>query len=195
MAVGEWPDVERDEVAIAVRHVQNLEPTGIGARDLAECLALQLKALPKDTPHRDAALALVGQHLDALAARDYTRLRKVLNLTEDDLRAVRALILSLDPKPGRALADSETRYVVPDVVVRKVSGKWVASLNRDAMPRLRVNKMYADLLQSSREAGGSNLAGQLQEARWLIKNVRQRFDTILRVTQSIVDRQRAFFAQ
>ena len=193
VAVGEWPDVEREDVVIAVRQVQNLEPTGVGARDLAECLGLQLQALPKETPYRDAALALVGQHLDALAARDYTRLRKSLNISEDELRAVRSLILSLDPKPGRALADSETRYVVPDVIVRKASGKWVAALNRDAVPRLRVNKLYADLLHSSRDSGGSNLAGQLQEARWLIKNIRQRFDTILRVTKTIVDRQRAFF--
>lgn len=193
LALSEWPEVELEEVLIALRQVQNLEPTGVAARDLAECLGLQLKALPAGTPHRDTALALVAGHLEALAARDYNRLRRVLDASEEELRAVRALIVSLDPKPGHTLADSETRYVVPDVIVRKASDKWVASLNRDAMPRLRVNKMYADLLQASRQSGASNLAGQLQEARWLIKNVRQRFDTILRVTQSIVDRQRSFF--
>jgi RNA polymerase sigma-54 factor len=189
----ELPDLEAEEVAIALRQVQNLEPAGIGARDLAECLALQLRALDEGTPHREAALTLVTKHLDLLAARDFNRLRRVLGVTEDELREIRALILTLDPKPGRAWGEGDVRYVVPDVLVRKLGGRWLAQLNRDAMPRLRLNKMYADLLHASRDNGGRNLAGQLQEARWLIKNVQQRFDTILRVTQAIVDRQRNFF--
>jgi RNA polymerase sigma-54 factor len=192
-ALAAMSDVEIEELQIALRHVQNLEPTGVGARDVAECLELQLKAMPEPTPHRDIALRLVGQHLDVLAARDFNRLKRLLGVTEDELREVRALILTLDPKPGRNFGSGDVRYVVPDVVVRKVSGRWGASLNRDAMPRLRINKMYADILQASRENGGKHLAGQLQEARWLIKNVQQRFDTILRVTQAIVDRQKNFF--
>jgi RNA polymerase sigma-54 factor len=187
------PDVEIEELQIALRHVQNLEPTGVGARDIAECLELQLKALPRDTEHRDEAVALVSKHLDALAARDFNKLKRVLGVDEDELRDIRGLILTLDPKPGRAFGGGDVRYVVPDVVVRKIAGRWNASLNRDAMPRLRINKMYADILQASRENGGKHLAGQLQEARWLIKNVQQRFDTILRVTQAIVDRQKNFF--
>ena len=186
-------DVEIEELQIALRHVQNMEPTGVGARDVGECLELQLKAMDEDTPHRDAAVALVSKYLDALAARDFNKLKRMLGCDEDELREIRALILTLDPKPGRAFGSGDVRYVVPDVVVRKLSGRWTASLNRDAMPRLRVNKMYADILQASRENGGKHLAGQLQEARWLIKNVQQRFDTILRVTQSIVDRQKNFF--
>ncbi len=185
--------LEVEEVSIALRQVQNLEPVGVGARDLGECLALQLKALDPATPHRDCALELVTRHLDVLAARDFNKLRRHLGITEDELREVRALVLTLDPKPGRAWGEGDVRFVVPDVMVRKVAGRWVAQLNRDAMPRLRINKMYADLLQASRDNGGRNLAGQLQEARWLIKNVQQRFDTILRVTQAIVDRQRNFF--
>jgi RNA polymerase sigma-54 factor len=192
-ALAAMSDVEIEELSIALRHVQNLEPTGVGARDVAECLALQLRALPESTPHREAALKLVTQHLDVLAARDFNRLKRLLGVSEDELRDVRALVLTLDPKPGRAFGQGDVRYVVPDVVVRKVSGKWSAALNRDAMPRLRVNKMYADILQASRENGGKHLSGQLQEARWLIKNVQQRFDTILRVTQAIVDRQKNFF--
>ncbi len=189
----EIPDLDADDVAIALRHVQNLEPTGVGARDVAECLALQLRALPAGTPHREAAIALVTRHLDVLAARDFNRLRRLLGVSEDELREVRALVLTLDPKPGRAFSQGDVRYVVPDVVVRKSGARWIAALNRDAMPRLRVNKLYADILQASRDNGGRHLAGQLQEARWLIKNVQQRFDTILRVTQAIVDRQRNFF--
>jgi RNA polymerase sigma-54 factor len=149
--------------------------------------------MDEDTPHRDAAVALVSKYLDALAARDFNKLKRMLGCDEDELRDIRALILTLDPKPGRAFGSGDVRYVVPDVVVRKVSNRWTASLNRDAMPRLRINKMYADILQASRENGGKHLSGQLQEARWLIKNVQQRFDTILRVTQSIVDRQKNFF--
>jgi RNA polymerase sigma-54 factor len=117
----------------------------------------------------------------------------VLAVGDDELREIRALILTLDPKPGRDWGEGDVRYVVPDVTVRKAAGRWVAQLNREAMPRLRINKMYADLLQASRDTGGKNLAGQLQEARWLIKNVQQRFDTILRVTQAIVERQKNFF--
>jgi RNA polymerase sigma-54 factor len=109
------------------------------------------------------------------------------------LRQARELILTLDPKPGRDFGQGETRYIVPDVLVKKSGGRWVAQLNQDAMPKLRINKMYADILQASRDPSGKNLAGQLQEARWLIKNVQQRFDTILRVTQAIVDRQKHFF--
>ncbi|MGE5616151.1 MAG: RNA polymerase factor sigma-54, partial [Bacillota bacterium] len=157
------------------------------------CLELQLRALPAATPHRGAALMLVTRHLDLLAARDFNRLRRLLAATEDELREIRALILTLDPKPGRAFGQGDVRYVVPDVLVRKAAGRWTATLNRDAMPRLRINKLYADILQASRENGGKHLSGQLQEARWLIKNVQQRFDTILRVTQAIVDRQKNFF--
>ena len=192
-ALAAMSDVEIEELQIALRHVQNLEPTGVGARDVAECLELQLKAMPAGTPHRDEAVTLVTRHLDVLAARDFNKLKRLLDVDEDQLRDIRALILTLDPKPGRAFGTGDVRYVVPDVVVRKAASRWTASLNRDAMPRLRINKMYADILQASRENGGKHLAGQLQEARWLIKNVQQRFDTILRVTQAIVDRQKNFF--
>jgi RNA polymerase sigma-54 factor len=187
------PEVEIEELSTALRQVQNLEPAGVGARDAAECLELQLRVLPASTPHREVALTLVTRHLDVLAARDFNRLKRVLGIGEDELREVRALILSLDPKPGRAFGTGDVRYVVPDVLVRKLGGRWIASLNRDAMPRLRINKLYADILQATRENGGKHLSGQLQEARWLIKNVQQRFDTILRVTQAIVDRQKNFF--
>ena len=192
-AVAAMPDIEIEDLQIALKHVQNLEPTGVGARDIAECLELQLRAMPESTPHRDGAIELVTRHLDVLAARDFNKLKRLLAVSEDDLREIRALVLTLDPKPGRAFGTGDVRYVVPDVVVRKVGGRWGASLNREAMPRLRINKMYADILQASRENGGKHLAGQLQEARWLIKNVQQRFDTILRVTQAIVDRQKNFF--
>jgi RNA polymerase sigma-54 factor len=192
-AGGEIDELEPEEITIALKHVQHMEPTGVGARDVSECLTLQLRTLPESTPYRASAIELASKHLDALAARDFNKLKRVLGVDEDELREIRSLILTLDPKPGRQYGMGDIRYVVPDVVVRRSGNRWIAALNRDAMPRLRVNKMYADILQSSRDNGAKHLAGQLQEARWLIKNVQQRFDTILRVTQAIVDRQKNFF--
>jgi RNA polymerase sigma-54 factor len=185
--------VELDELQIALKHLQNLEPAGVGARNLGECLALQLAVLPKSTPHLAEALDTVKNHLETLAARDFARLRKLLHCEDAVLRAVQKLITGLNPKPGRSFSTEETRYVVPDVIVKKVKGVWVAALNPDAMPRLRINRMYAEILQRNRNAGSQQLSSQLQEAKWLIKNVQQRFETILRVSQAIVDRQRHFF--
>jgi RNA polymerase sigma-54 factor len=185
-------DVDRDDLAIALQHLQHLEPVGVGARNLAECLSLQLAAMPDDTPQRDAALEIVRHHLDVLAARDFTRLKRTLKCDDDCLRIVQKLITSLNPKPGRDFSSEETRFVIADVIVRKTKGLWVATLNPDAMPRLRVNRMYADILQRNRGGSAQQLNSQLQEAKWLIKNVQQRFETILRVSQAIVDRQRNF---
>jgi RNA polymerase sigma-54 factor len=185
--------VELDELQIALKHLQNLEPAGVGARNLSECLALQLAAMPADTPHRSEALDTARNHLEALAARDFSRLRKLLRCDDSVLRAVQKLITGLNPRPGRSFSTEETRYVVPDVIVKKVKGVWVAALNPEAMPRLRINRMYAEILQRNRNAGAQQLSTQLQEAKWLIKNVQQRFETILRVSQAIVDRQRHFF--
>ncbi len=189
----EIEELEPEEVETALKHLQNMDPTGVGARNLAECLTLQLRALPPDTPARDAATRLTTHYLDLLAARDVGKLKKMLGIDDPTLRAARTLILSLNPRPGAAFSADETHYVIPDVYVRKVKGMWIASLNADAMPKLRVNRVYADILARHRESGGSQLASQLQEARWLIKNVQQRFDTILRVSQAIVDRQKHFF--
>ncbi len=185
-------DVDQDDLAIALQHLQHLEPVGVGARNLAECLSLQLAAMPDDTPQRDAALEIVRHHLDVLAARDFTRLKRTLKCDDDCLRVVQKLITSLNPKPGRDFSSEETRFVIADVIVRKTKGLWLASLNPDAMPRLRVNRMYADILQRNRGGSAQQLNSQLQEAKWLIKNVQQRFETILRVSQAIVDRQRNF---
>lgn len=185
-------EVEQEELSIALQHLQHMDPLGVGARSLAECLTLQLKALPGDTPYRDAALEIVQHHLDMLAARDFTKLKRVLKCDESCLRSVQKLITSLNPRPGRDFHSEETRFVIADVIVRKIKAVWTASLNADAMPRLRVNRLYADIMQRNRGSNSQQLTTQLQEAKWLIKNVQQRFDTILRVSQAIVDRQRNF---
>jgi RNA polymerase sigma-54 factor len=186
-------EIEPDELTIALKYVQSLDPPGVGARNLGECLALQLEAAPEDTPFRKEALQVVTQHLDALASRDYFKLKKLLRCDDDMLRGLQSLITNLNPRPAANFSGGETRYIVPDVVVRKIKGLWVAALNPEAMPKLRINRMYADILHRNRDASFQQLAGQLQEAKWLIKNVQQRFDTILRVSQAIVDRQRHFF--
>jgi RNA polymerase sigma-54 factor len=185
-------EVEPEELSIALQHLQHLEPTGVGARSLAECLMLQLDTLPPGTPYREQAQEIVRDHLDALAARDFARLKRTLKCDDACLRGVQKLILSLNPRPGREFSVEETRFVVADVIVRKVKGVWVAALNPDAMPKLKVNRLYADILQRNRGSNSQQITAQLQEAKWLIKNVQQRFDTILRVSQAIVDRQRNF---
>jgi RNA polymerase sigma-54 factor len=190
-------EVGAEELAIALRYLQNLEPAGVGARSPGECLALQIRAIEARSaheagPHAALALAICERHLELLASRDYARLKQLTGADDEALRAAQQLIRGLNPRPGAAFARIETRYVLPDVVVRKVKGVWRASLNQEAMPRLRVNRLYAELAARPRGAGGNALAAQLQEARWLIKNVQQRFDTILRVSQAIVDRQRNF---
>jgi RNA polymerase sigma-54 factor len=186
-------DIDLDDLSIALRYLQSFEPVGVGARDLGESLALQLRALPESTPCRTAALKVVESHLDLLANRDVTRLKRVLQCDDASVRSIRELVRTLNPRPGSAFAKAEANYVVPDVVVRKLRGHWTASLNEGAMPKLRVNRIYADILARSRDASNQQLAAQLQEAKWLIRNVQQRFDTILRVAQAIVERQRRFF--
>jgi RNA polymerase sigma-54 factor len=185
-------DITLDDLETALVQLQHLDQPGIAARTLSECLTLQLKALPEDTPCRDLALRLVSQYLNLLAAHDFTKLKKVLRCDDEALRTVQSLITHLQPRPGAEFEQRASDYVVPDVVVEFRHGNWHVRLNQGAMPRLRVNQMYANILQQGNEKNGQQLAGQLQEARWFIKNLQQRFDTILRVSQTIVDRQRNF---
>src|SRR6185369_4958224 len=173
-------EIEPDELSIALCYLQSFEPAGIGARDAAECLALQLKALPESTPFRAEALTVVNEHLPLLAARDFTKLKRLLHTDDAGVRAMRALVTSLNPRPGASFAKSEANFVIPDVVVKKVRGKWVAMLNESAMPKLRLNRIYADILTRNRDSSNQQLSAQLQEAKWLIRNVQQRFETILR---------------
>ena len=182
-----------DELRIALNFLQSFEPVGVGARDCSECLRLQLKAMPADTPWRTEALKVVDGHLALLANRDVTKLKRLLHTDDAGVRGVRDLVRTLNPRPGASFAREEAAYVVPDVIVRKIRGQWVAALNDAAMPKLRLNRIYADILTRNRDASNQQLTAQLQEAKWLIRNVQQRFDTILRVASAIVERQRRFF--
>lgn len=186
-------EIGMNNLQAALSHLQLLDPSGVGARDLKECLAIQLRALPEDTPCRDQALLLVNDHLDRLASHDFAQIKKLLGCDDDKMRSIHSLIVSLDPKPGAIFSGSAARYIVPDVVVTKFNGEWGAILNPEAMPRLSINRLYAELLRGNRDDSARRLAGQLNEAKWLIKNIHQRANTILRVSNAIVDRQRQFF--
>jgi RNA polymerase sigma-54 factor len=190
-------DIEPEELSGALKLLQSFDPVGVAARSIPECLTLQLAALE---PGRDApesvlrcATTIAQHHLELLAVHDFARLKRVLRCDDDQLRAAQALIRSLNPRPGSGFAADAAAYVVPDVMVRRGRAGWQAVLNPDVMPRLRINDAYAQILKRNRGGPGSSLTSQLQEARWLVKNVQQRFDTIQRVAQAIVDRQRAFF--
>ncbi|MEZ5651403.1 MAG: RNA polymerase factor sigma-54 [Burkholderiaceae bacterium] len=190
-------DIEPEELRASLALLRSFDPIGVGARDLRECLLLQLDAMSRDARIEsdtvECARAIVADQLEALAAKDFKRLRRSLKCSEDTLREAHRLILSLDPRPGARFADDAADYVVPDVIVRRFGNGWQVTLNPTVMPRLRVNDAYADVLRRNRGINGE-LSGHLQEARWLIKNVQQRFDTILRVAEAIVDRQKAFFS-
>jgi RNA polymerase sigma-54 factor len=186
-------EIEVDELMVALKLVQSLEPAGVGARSAAECLALQIKRLPKvPLVTRRMALRIVENHLQLFAQRDFNKLKKALDCDDEDLREAQAVIKQCSPHPGLAFASDVSDYVVPDVIVKRTKNGWQVSLNHNVMPKLRVNALYANILKQNK--GEGSLTSQLQEAKWLIKNMRQRFDTILRVAQAIVDRQKNFFS-
>ena len=172
--------------------LQSLEPAGVGASDLRECLLLQLKQCPNNGDTK-LARRIVGEALEHLGKRDYARIKKLFDIDDIDLKDAHAVIRTLTPRPGAPFADISASLMVPDVIVRRNKRKWVAELNSVAVPRLSVNSVYADMLHREKEGRSTPLSTQLQEARWLVKNVAQRFDTILRVSSEIVERQQAFF--
>jgi RNA polymerase sigma-54 factor len=187
------PGAAPGEIETALRIVQTLEPIGIAARSLGECLALQLEAMDRDTPGRNIALDVVQNRLALMAARDNNRLLDALGCSEEELRLAMELIRSLDPRPGSKIGTFEPRAIVPDVIVRKEKKRWVVTVNSAIYPRIRVNQQYADYFRQARDGETALLAQHLQEARWLVRNLEQRFLTIQRVAEAVVARQRNFF--
>ena len=186
-------DIEFDELRTALSMVQSMDPPGVGARSAAECLALQIRRMPGvPMVTRRMALTIVEKYLTWFAQREFNKLKKALDCDDEDLREAQAVIRQCNPHPGAAFASDVSDFVVPDVIVRRAKDGWSVQLNPDVMPRLRVNSLYAQALKQGKSE--TQLGAQLQEAKWLIKNMRQRFDTILRVAQAIVDRQRNFFS-
>ncbi len=185
------PVTELCEMNTALKLVQSFEPAGVGARSVCECLLLQLENIEAD--QRALGRAIIEKHLDRLAQRDVPGLAKLLGRTPAEIESVCKALRRLDPRPGWRFGRSDVHFVTPDVVARKIRGKWVAQLNSAVVPRLRLNQAYAELFQRHREARHAELGAHLQEARWAIRNVEQRFSTILAVSQAILRRQYRFF--
>ena len=187
---------ERDDLMsrlrCALHWLHRLEPAGVGARSLSECLALQVRLLP-DSEARRVAIVVCEQHLELLARRDLKKLGAATGADEHLLREAQSLIVACEPKPGRQFADAESNIIVPDVIVQRAGRALKVTLNPDVMPKLRINDLYAAAVRGQRGGSGSGLSGRLQEARWFMKNIQQRFDTILRVSKAIVERQKNFF--
>ena len=229
-------EIDVSELRAAMNYLRGFDPTGVGARDCGEAVALQLRKLPMKTPHLLLAVSIATYDLHGLAGREQSAIKKKYGCTDTELRAAHALIRTANPKPGAAFGGEATHYVIPDVIVKKIRGTWQVKLNQEAVPRVRINQAYANALKRARltaraearedakiakaaqiaqiasgnavetpasqgssgndaasSAPEADMQTQLQEARWLIKNIAQRFDTIERVAQAIVERQRHFF--
>ena len=185
--------IELDEVIAVLKRIQHFDPTGIAARNLGECLSLQLSVLPEDTPWRSQAIKLVEQHLSLLGSRDFATLKRKTKLAEEDLACVIALVQSLNPRPGTVIASEEPEYITPDVTVRKINGKWLVELNGEAVPKLRINDSYASLVRRADNSSDNTfLKTNLQDARWFLKSLQSRNETLLKVATRIVEHQRGF---
>ncbi|CAQ85767.1 MULTISPECIES: RNA polymerase factor sigma-54 [Photorhabdus] len=182
------------EIETVLKRVQHFDPIGVAARDLKDCLLIQLSIFPPETPYLKEAKLIVCEHLELLGHRDFRNLIRLSRLKEDTLKEVINLIQSLEPRPGLAVNTGESEYVIPDVLVRKESGHWQVELNADSIPRLRINQHYAELGQHARhESDCQFIRNNLQEAKWLIKSLESRNDTLLKVTRCIVEQQQEFF--
>ena len=187
------PPAESDELAVALRRVQALEPAGVGARDVVECLVLQLPQIDGDR-RRALAARILRECVQCLASRDMHAVARRLGVPLGDAESACMAIRRLDPRPGWRFGAPSVQYVTPDVIVRKVRGQWTAVLNDAVVPKVRLNRGYAELFRRHRSADNAELGAHLQEARWTVRNVEQRFSTILAVAQAILKRQHRFLA-
>jgi len=189
-------EVEEDEVLAVLHRLQQFDPAGVFCRDLRECLLLQLHQLPDGTPWLVEARTVIRDHIELLGNRDYQTLMRRTKLREDDLKAVLRLVKELNPKPGAGISSEESEYVIPDVIVRQIRDEWRVELNPDIAPKLRVNADYAALIRrSDNSADNTFLKDNLQEARWFIKSLQSRNETLLKVATKIVEFQIDFFEQ
>ncbi|MGD8784944.1 MAG: RNA polymerase factor sigma-54 [Thioalkalispiraceae bacterium] len=186
-------EIELDEVVAVLHQIQNFDPPGVGARDVQESLLLQLRQFADDSWENNTVIKLIEEHFDLLANRDFNQLMRKLNLSEEALKDIIEIIQSLNPRPGSQITSSKAEYIIPDVIVRKIKGKWKVELNPEAAPRIRINAQYANLAKQARNSEDSTyLKNHLQEARWFIKSLASRNETLLKVATCIVERQRAF---
>lgn len=189
-------ELDLDEVEAVLKRIQRFDPIGVAAKDLRDCLLIQLSQFAKETPWLTEAKTIISDHLSLLANHDFRSLMRVTRLKEDVLKEAVSLIQSLDPRPGQSIQTGEPEYVIPDVLVRKISGRWAVELNSDSIPRLQINQHYAGMGSTTRnDADSQFIRSNLQEAKWLIKSLESRNDTLLRVSRCIVEQQQAFFDQ
>ncbi|HDK2191386.1 TPA: RNA polymerase factor sigma-54 [Escherichia coli] len=189
-------EIDIDEVEAVLKRIQRFDPVGVAAKDLRDCLLIQLSQFDKTTPWLEEARLIISDHLDLLANHDFRTLMRVTRLKEDVLKEAVNLIQSLDPRPGQSIQTGEPEYVIPDVLVRKHNGHWTVELNSDSIPRLQINQHYASMCNNARNDGDSQFIRiNLQDAKWLIKSLESRNDTLLRVSRCIVEQQQAFFEQ
>ncbi|EOK2199070.1 RNA polymerase factor sigma-54 [Shigella flexneri] len=189
-------EIDIDEVEAVLKRIQRFDPVGVAAKDLRDCLLIQLSQFDKTTPWLEEARLIISDHLDLLANHDFRTLMHVTRLKEDVLKEAVNLIQSLDPRPGQSIQTGEPEYVIPDVLVRKHNGHWTVELNSDSIPRLQINQHYASMCNNARNDGDSQfIRSNLQDAKWLIKSLESRNDTLLRVSRCIVEQQQAFFEQ
>jgi RNA polymerase sigma-54 factor len=187
-------EIGLDEVEAVLKRIQRFDPVGVAAKDLRDCLLIQLSQFSPDTPRITEARLIISDHLDLLANHDFRSLMRVTRLKEDVLKEAVDLIQSLDPRPGQSIQTGEPEYVIPDVLVRKVNGRWMVELNSDSIPRLQINQHYAGMCNNVRnDADSQFIRSNLQDAKWLIKSLESRNDTLLRVSRCIVEQQQAFF--
>ncbi len=187
------PDIELDEVVAVLHRVQQFDPPGVAAKDLQECLLIQLNQLSADTPWLKEAKLIVDRHLNLLGSRDYVQLMRRSKLKEPQLRDVLQLIQSLNPNPGEMVAADTTQYIAPDVFVEKIKDRWVVELNPDISPKLRINSDYASLVKRADNSNDNTyLRDNLQEARWFLKSLQSRNETLMKVATKIVEHQRGF---
>ncbi|HAX6837558.1 TPA: RNA polymerase factor sigma-54 [Escherichia coli] len=189
-------EIDIDEVEAVLKRIQRFDPVGVAAKDLRDCLLIQLSQFDKTTPWLEEARLIISDHLDLLANHDFRTLMRVTRLKEDVLKEAVNLIQSLDPRPGQSIQTGEPEYVIPDVLVRKHNGHWTVELNSDSISRLQINQHYASMCNNARNDGDSQfIRSNLQDAKWLIKSLESRNDTLLRVSRCIVEQQQAFFEQ
>lgn len=188
-------EINLDEVEAVLKRIQRFDPVGVAARDLRDCLLVQLSQYVKETPFLAQARLIVSEHLDLLANHDFRNLMRVTRLKEDILKESIDLIQSLDPRPGQSVQMDEPEYVIPDVLVRKYQDKWTVELNSESIPRLKINQQYAAMGNSGarNDSDSQFIRSHLQDARWLIKSLESRNDTLLRVSCCIVEQQQDFF--
>ncbi len=186
-------EADEDEILAVLHRVQQFDPPGVAARDLSECLCIQIKQLPDAIEWREQAIRLCREFLPLLGSHDYKTLMRKMRLNDVELDNVINLIRSLNPKPGALISSTQSEYVIPDVMVRKIHDEWIVSLNPDIAPKLRINSQYADLIRrADSSADNTYLKNHLQEARWFLKSLLSRNDTLLKVATEIVERQRDF---